>query len=91
MDIVSIAKHQFHMDEWRKRIVRNNHLAYDDIEGGVCQTLFPRRLTQREAAIEAVKVIGLPIISEIDMRLFGDMKQEADMFEKRLSELKKYV
>lgn len=66
-------------------------LAYDDIEGGVCQTLFPRRLTQREAAIEAVKVIGLPIIREIDMRLFGDMKQEADMFEKRLYELKKYV
>lgn len=34
-------------------------LAYDNIDGGVCQIVFPRRLTQREAAIEAVKIIGL--------------------------------
>lgn len=65
-------------------------LAYDNIEGGICQTLYPRRVSQRVAAIEAVKKIGLRIISEIDMTIFGDMKQEADMFEKRLLELKQY-
>lgn len=64
-------------------------LAYDDMEGGICQTLYPRRVSQRVAAIEAVKNIGLRIINEIDMSIFGDMKQEADMFERRLSELKK--
>ena len=63
-------------------------MDYDNIEGGVCQTLFPRKISQREAAIEAVKKIGLPIIKDIDMGIFGEMKKEADMFERRLSELK---
>ena len=63
-------------------------MDYDIIEGGVCQTLFPRKISQREAAIEAVKKIGLPIIKDIDMGIFGEMKKEADMFERRLSELK---
>ena len=66
-------------------------LAYDNIEGANCQTLFPRRLTQREAAIEAVKKIGLPQRKEMDMAAFGDMKNEADMFTRRLDELRKFV
>lgn len=53
--------------------------SYDDVEGVNCQTVLPRRLTQREAAVEAVKIIGLPQIREIDMREFGDMKEEAEM------------
>ena len=65
-------------------------LAYDNLDGANCQTLFPRRLTQREAAIEAVKKIGLLQIHEMDMSAFGDMKEEAKMFQCRLQELKKY-
>ena len=65
--------------------------AYDNIDGANCQTLFPRRLTQREAAIEAVKKIGLPQINEMDMSAFGDMEDEAEMFQCRLDELRKYI
>lgn len=63
--------------------------AYDNIEGANCQPLFPRKLTQREAAVEAVKKIGLPQIKEMDMSAFGDRKAEAEMFRCRLAELKK--
>ena len=65
-------------------------LAYDTLDGGRCQTVGKRQLSQREAAIEAVKCIGLPQIREIDMSKFGDMKKEAEMFECRLKELKMY-
>lgn len=66
-------------------------LAYDNLDGANCQTIYPRKLTQREAAIEAVKKIGLPQIREIDMSVFGDMKAEAEMFRYRLKELRKHV
>lgn len=66
-------------------------LAYDDLDGAICQTVFPRKLTQREAAIEAVKKIGLPQICEMDMNAFEDMEKEAEMFKYRLNELEKYV
>ena len=46
-------------------------------------------MTQREAAIEAVKKVGLRQIKEMDMALFGEWKKEAEMFLKRLDELKK--
>ena len=64
-------------------------LAYDNIEGANCQTVLPRRMTQREAAIEAVKHIGLRQKCEMDMSKFGDMEKEAEMFKRRLNELKK--
>lgn len=66
-------------------------LSYDNLDGANCQTVFPEHLTQREAAIEAVKVIGLRQLREMDMKKFGQMTKEAEMFEKRLAELKKYV
>ena len=70
-------------------------LAYDTIEGANCQTVpwtnSKMRTTQREAAIEAVKKIGLRQIKEMDMSKFGDMKKEAEMFLLRLQELRKYV
>ena len=66
-------------------------LSYDDLEGARCQTVLPRNLSQREAAIEAVKEIGLRQIYEMDMSKFGVLQQEAEMFQKRLNELKKYV
>lgn len=65
-------------------------LAYGDLEGANCQTVLPERMTQREAAVEAVKQIGLRQIKEMDMSKFGDMREEADMFQARLNELKKY-
>lgn len=66
-------------------------LSYDDLEGANCQTVLPDRMTQREAAVEAVKKIGLRQIKEVDMSIFGSMKKEAEMFSKRLAELRRYM
>ena len=66
-------------------------LAYDNLEGAKCQTVFPEQMSQREAAQEAVKHIGLRMVREMDMKKFGDMKKEAAMFQMRLEELKKMV
>ena len=66
-------------------------LSYDSIEGANCQTVFPKRMTQREAAIEAVKQIGLRQIREIDYQIFEGMEMEAKMFRRRLEELRKYT
>ena len=66
-------------------------LSYDSLDGANCQTVLPEHLTQREAAIEAVKHIGLRQIREMDMSKFGHMKKEAEMFRLRLNELKKYA
>ena len=66
-------------------------LSYDTLDGANCQTVLPRRLSQREAAIEAVQQIGLRQICEMDMTRFGNMTKEAEMFRMRLNELKKYA
>ena len=66
-------------------------LAYDNIEGANCLTVLPKIMTQREAAIDAVKKIGLPQIKEMDMSAFEDMKEEAEMFQLRLNELRQIV
>ena len=66
-------------------------LSYDDLDGANCQTVLPDRMTQREAAVEAVKKIGLRQIKEVDMSIFGSMEKEAEMFSKRLAELRRYV
>lgn len=60
-------------------------LAYDDLDGANCQTVLPERMTQREAAIEAVRNIGLRQVREMDMSIFGSRKKEADMFLRRAS------
>ena len=65
-------------------------LAYSNLDGANCLTV-NKRMTQREAAIDAVKHIGLRQIRDVDMSKFADMDQEAEMFIKRLTELKKYV
>lgn len=64
--------------------------TYDTLDGANCQTVGSRRLTQREAAIEAVQTIGLRQIRDIDMAIFDGMEQEREMFQLRLAELKKY-
>ena len=65
--------------------------SYDTLDGANCQTVFPRKMTQREAAIEAVKEVGLRQIKEVDRNLFGDRKEDAEMFFMRLGELKRYI
>lgn len=63
-------------------------LSYDDLNGANCLTVLPERLTQREAATEAVRQIGLRQKREMDMNKFGKLEKEAGMFERRLMELK---
>ena len=61
--------------------------AYDSIEGANCLTIsIP--MTQKEAAIEAVKKIGLNQISPIKPNWFQNDQQKYEMFLKRLSILK---
>lgn len=65
--------------------------TYDKLDGANCQTVGSRKLTQREAAIEAVQAIGLRQIRDIDMTIFEGMDQEREMFQLRLAELEKYA
>lgn len=65
--------------------------TYETLDGANCQTVDSRRLTQREAAIEAVQTIGLRQIRDIDMTIFDGMEQEREMFQLRLAELQKYA
>ena len=66
-------------------------LSYTTLDGANRQTILPEKRTQREAAIEAVKQIGLRQIHEMNMAEFGDMKQAAEMFQLRLKELKNHI
>lgn len=65
-------------------------LSYDTIDGANCLAVFPRLMTQREAAIEAVRYVGLRQIREMNMHQFEGLEQYAEMFLWRLEELKKY-
>jgi len=62
--------------------------AYDTLDGANCQTVFGQKLTQREAAIQAVKAVGLNQIGEIDVSAFETLPQYREMFEARLALLK---
>lgn len=64
--------------------------AYDTLDGANCLTVDTRRISQRQAAIEAVKVIGLRQKQEVDPAIFGTNTAWAEMFERRLAELKQY-
>lgn len=64
--------------------------SYDTIDGANCQTVHPEKRTQREAAVEAVRNIGLHQIKDIDEGIFADASEWKDMFFRRLEELKKY-
>lgn len=65
--------------------------SYDTIDGANCQTVYPEKRTQREAAIEAVRNIGLHQIKDIDGNLFEDKIEWKTMFFRRLEELKNAV
>ena len=62
-------------------------LSYETIDGALCQTA-ERTISQRQAAIEAVKKIGLNQLKEVSRNWFSDEKI-ADMFFARLEVLKK--
>lgn len=59
---------------------------YSDVEGGKCQTV-SAQLSQKEAALDAVKSVGLNMIADADP-LWFDQSETYQMFLKRLSILK---
>ena len=63
--------------------------TYDTLDGANCLTVGARKLSQREAAIEAVKAIGLRQIRDIDLSIFAGEEQKKEMFLRRFAELKK--
>ena len=64
-------------------------LAYDTIDGARCQTS-SRKLSQLEAAIEAVRAVGLNQIAEIEPEWFEDQATR-DMFFQRLDAVKEGI
>ena len=62
--------------------------TYDKLDGANCQTIFGEKITQCEAAVQAVKAIGLNQINEIDFSVFDAQPQYKEMFEARLNLLK---
>lgn len=62
--------------------------AYDTLEGANCQTLFGHHATQKEAAEEAVKKIGLNQIKPVNKTYFKNLPQYQEMFFRRLEYLK---
>ena len=62
-------------------------LSYDTIDGASCQTS-SRKLSQREAAIEAVRAVGLNQIAEVEREWFEDAATWG-MFQKRLESVRK--
>lgn len=59
---------------------------YSDLDGGICQPA-KNRMTQKEAAAEAVKAVGLNQIADVPEEWFADSEQYR-MFERRLGYLK---
>lgn len=62
--------------------------SYDFLEGANCQTTFGRHMTQREAAVQAVKKIGLNQLKEVDREVFASLPQYYEMFTRRLGLLR---
>lgn len=62
--------------------------SYDTFDGAGCQTLFGRHATQREAAEEAVRAVGLNQIMEVKKEAFSELPQMYEMFQRRLEHLK---
>ena len=60
---------------------------YDTPEGAGCQTINNRKISQREAALEAVQKVGLNQIAEVKEEWFEDRKAEFLMFRQRLQQL----
>ena len=84
----------FTVDNATNKIIRLHPLmdfnkafsSYDNVDGALCQTT-ETKMSQRQAAVEAVRKIGLNQIGEIDRSWFDDGAR-ADMFFERLNVLK---
>lgn len=63
-------------------------LAYDTPDGANCMTTGNRKMSQREAAVEAVKKIGLNQRNEIKDEWFKGREKEREMFWCRFGILK---
>ena len=63
--------------------------AYDTIDGANCQTTFNVKMNQKEAAIDAVKHIGLNQIKDVSKGYFDKLPQYYNMFVERLEILRK--
>ncbi len=61
--------------------------SYDSVEGANCQTTFGIRMTQKEAALEAVRNIGLNQIKPIEENFFNLLPQYYEMFKNRINVL----
>lgn len=62
-------------------------MAYDTLEGANCQTAFARQLNQQQAAIEAIRKIGLHQIASVEEAMFADLPKYYEMFCKRMEVL----
>lgn len=62
--------------------------AYDSLDGANCQTSFLEAMTQKEAALQAVKEIGLHQTAEVKKECFAQLPQYYEMFQRRLEILK---
>ena len=58
------------------------------LDGANCRTAFGARLTQKEAAVQAVKEIGLNQIQEVKKEFFTELPQYYSMFNRRLTLLR---
>ena len=57
---------------------------YDTLDGANCLTVGKRHLSQREAAVEAVRSIGLNQKGDVDASIFGKQMSFEKIFRKRL-------
>ncbi len=64
-------------------------LSYDTVDGAVCQTA-ERRMSQKDAAVYAVKTIGLKLKKDVEKEWFSDTKT-CEMFFRRLDILKNEI
>ena len=61
--------------------------AYDRLEGANCQTVRPRLMSQKDAAVEAICKIGLNQVRDVDPAWFAGRSAEYEMFLQRLKVL----
>lgn len=59
-------------------------LSYETTDGAMCQTTNEKRISQKQAAIEAVKEVGLNQLKNVDRDWFND-ESKSNMFFERLT------
>ena len=65
--------------------------AYDTMDGSNCLTGFGVKMTQREAALQAVEKVGLNQLCAVDSSVFENLPQFEAMFRKRLALLREHI